>query len=400
MQRCQFCGFEFPENARFCGNCGRAPVLNAPFSDAPSPANFAPQAFMPPPVGNQPDAEDEEEWRDGAILPIPVPPLPGASFAGGQVPQVAGAPSFSGVPGVAGTPSSMAGPFSPPSTPFPAGFASPPPPPSTAYQAGSAPSPFAPPNVSPVGQPGVFEQPMPPWNNAPVAHQAGTAGPQYPWLPPDQNAPGKGPHRHHQHHERHGRRAASKLLAGGSTKLILIAIIALLIVAGGVLAFTLRTQSPSPAGATPVTTSKGTPSSSHTASASASPTAATGHAAGTFNFAGAIPGLMVITSLPQCGVRGGNYGMKVIGTVGGTQYNFLIGILSYHGPGTYTSNLTVNLIKVGTFVSLNNDGRLPVTITVTNNGKAGTVSSDLVGIVNPTSPQPATGHVSGSWTCA
>ncbi len=91
--------------------------------------------------------------------------------------------------------------------------------------------------------------------------------------------------------------------------------------------------------------------------------------------------------------------MQVKGTVGGTPFTFLIGLISYHGPGTYTSNLTVNLIKVGTVVSLDNDGRLPVTITVTNNGKAGTVSSDLVGIVNPTSPQPATGHVSGSWTC-
>ena len=356
MQRCQYCGAEFPENSRFCANCGQSP--------------------------------------------IPLPPLPGGSFAGGQVPQVAGAPSFSSLPSIQGAPSSMAGPFSPPSTPSLAGSVASPPP-SPAYQAGSAPSPYAPPGASPAGQPGMFEQHIPVSGNAPVVQHTGISGPQY-QRPPDQDWPGR-EHRHHHKHQ--GRRPASKLLAAGSTKLILIAIIALLIVAGGALAFALRSQSPGTAGAPQVTTSKGTPTSSRTASTTrtgtvtASPTAASSQSDGTFNFTGAIPGPMVITSLPQCGVQGGNYFMQVKGTIGGAPFTFLIGIVSYHGPSTYTSHLTVNLIKVGTFVSLNNDGRLPVTITVTNNGKAGMVSSDLVGVVNPTSPQPATGHVSGSWTC-
>jgi hypothetical protein len=98
-------------------------------------------------------------------------------------------------------------------------------------------------------------------------------------------------------------------------------------------------------------------------------------------------------------VRSGSYFMQVKGTVGGSQYTFLIGLVSYHGPGTYTSNLTVNLIKVGTFVSMGNDSRLPVTITITNNGKAGTVTSDLIGLVSATQTQLSTGHVSGNWTC-
>jgi len=94
--------------------------------------------------------------------------------------------------------------------------------------------------------------------------------------------------------------------------------------------------------------------------------------------------------------------MQVIGTVGGTQCKFLIGVLSYSGPGTYTSHVTVDLIS-GTGAStkaLANDGRLPVSITITNGGKAGTVSTDLEGILSVTQTQLSTGHASGSWTCA
>lgn len=255
-------------------------------------------------------------------------------------------------------------------------------------------------------------QQMPVSSNAPLAQQAGVTGPQF-QPPPDRDSQGK-EHRHH--HERHGRRAASQLLAGGSTKLILLAIIALLVVAGGAFAFALRSRSPGTTATTPVTTSKGTPATNRNASATscaqssghcsgtgtvtASPTVASGQATGTFNFAGAIPGPMVITSLPQCGVRNGNYFMQVKGTVGGAPFTFLIGLVAYHGPGTYTSNLTVNLIKVGTIVSMNNNGSLPVTITVTSSGKAGMVSSDLEGIASATQPQISRGHVSGSWTCA
>ncbi len=109
---------------------------------------------------------------------------------------------------------------------------------------------------------------------------------------------------------------------------------------------------------------------------------------------------MVITSFPACGVTQGNtYVMQVVGTVGGTQYKLLIGILSYKGPGTYTSQLTVDLIR-GTGAStsaLGNDGRLPVSITIINGGKAGTVSSDLEGILSGF--QLSKRHVSANWTC-
>ncbi len=110
---------------------------------------------------------------------------------------------------------------------------------------------------------------------------------------------------------------------------------------------------------------------------------------------------MVITSFPVCAVLQGNtYSLQVVGTVGGTQYKFLIGILSYKGPGTYTSQLTVDLIRGGSNLALGigNDGRLPVSISIINGGKAGTVSSDLEGTLSGF--QLSKGHVSANWKCA
>ena len=111
---------------------------------------------------------------------------------------------------------------------------------------------------------------------------------------------------------------------------------------------------------------------------------------------------MVITSFPVCAVLQGNtYSLQVFGTIGGTQYKFIIGILSYKGPGTYTSQLTVNLIRgSGTNTGvLGNDSRLPVSISITKSGKAGTVNSDLEGIMSLGDTQLAKGHISASWTC-
>ena len=93
--------------------------------------------------------------------------------------------------------------------------------------------------------------------------------------------------------------------------------------------------------------------------------------------------------------------IQVIGTIGGTQYKFIIGILAYKGPGTYTSQLTVNLIRgSGANVGeLSNDGRLPVSISITNGGKSGTENSDLEGILKLTDIQLSKGHVSANWKC-
>ena len=129
---------------------------------------------------------------------------------------------------------------------------------------------------------------------------------------------------------------------------------------------------------------------------------ASGNSTGAFNFSGAVSGVMVITSFPVCAfLQGNTYSLQVIGTIGGTQYKFIIGLLSYKGPGTYTSQLTVNLIRSsGANVGvLGNDGRLPVSISITNGGKAGTVNSDLEGILKLGEVQLSKGHISASWTC-
>jgi hypothetical protein len=68
---------------------------------------------------------------------------------------------------------------------------------------------------------------------------------------------------------------------------------------------------------------------------------------------------------------------------------------------SHKSQLTVNLIRgSGAFVGeLGNDGRFPVIITITNGGKAGTVSSDLEGTLSLSDVQLSKGHVSANWTC-
>ena len=183
MQRCHFCGFEFPDNARFCGNCGQAPISNTAFNTAsssfasPTEANTNIIANTPLPQRN---LQDEEERRRGAILPVPLPFGTDGSPSGGQVPMVHGAPSFSGVPYVQGTTPGMAG--SMPSTNF----------------AGSPP--LATSNAPSAAQPVSFENQPYSWTNQP-AHRNSIQCHQ----PPNQEHPGKHHHHreHHQHHVHH-----------------------------------------------------------------------------------------------------------------------------------------------------------------------------------------------------
>jgi hypothetical protein len=387
MQRCRFCGFEFPDNARFCANCGQAPTSNTAFNTASSSfaspteanTNTVPNTSLP--QRNQPD---EEERRRGAILPVPLPFGTYGSPSGGQVPMVHGAPSYSGVPYVQGTTPGMAG--SVPSSNF----------------AGSPP--LAPSNAPSAARPVSFENQSYSW----TSHQ-----------PLEQEHPGKHHHhrehhQHHVHHNAHTTGAVSKSTTGGITKVILICTIGVIVIVVGASAFVfaMRSHLPGLAGIIPFTSSNtSTISSNHNVNATAcaispgipcasttSPSSpeASGQSTGTFSFSGTVSGVMVITSFPACAVLQGNtYSLQVIGIIGGTQYRFVIGILSYKGPGTYTSQLTVDLIR-GTG-ALANDGRLPVSIKITNGGKAGTVNSDLDGILNGV--QLSKGHVSASWTC-
>jgi hypothetical protein len=404
MQHCQFCGSAFPDHARFCGNCGREATSNKVLDSPPPPYASDPEATMrilaitPLPLGNRPAGEDEEEERRrSAPLPRPIPPWAAGSLAGWQVPLVQGTPSLNGVPSVQGTAPEIAG-----SVPL-------------SHIAGSAAGNGA--GGVEAEEPVALEQHVYARTDPQVAHHDGSTGLQSHELP-EQEHQGKQLH-HHEIQAPHGRYAvgaASKAAISGTTKWILLTIIGLLVVAGSAsaLVFVSRSHSSGPGNTTPASSSKSTPiSSNQNASATAcasspgvpcsgtvSPASpvASGQPTGTFTFAGADSGPMTITSFLVCGLLGNSYGMHVIGTVGGTQYDFIIGILSYSGPGTYASHLIVELlVHTGVNASaLTNDGSLPVSITITNGGKAGTVSSDLEGIVNGS--QFSTGHVSGSWT--
>ncbi len=404
MQRCHFCGSEFPDNARFCGTCGRAPTSSTALNTAvPSfasstEANMNTIANTLFPQSNQPD---EEERRRGAIPLVPLPFGTEIFPAGGQVPMVHGAPSFSGVPYVQGSTPSMTG--SVPSSNF----------------AGTPP--LAPSNAPSAAQPVSFENQSYSWTNQPAPRSAQPTGTQS-HLPREQEYPGKQHHhrehhQHHVHHKTHTTGAVSKSTTGGITKVILICTIGVIVVVVGTstLVFAMRSHLPDLAGIIPFTSSNsntiGSTHNANTTACSISPGIpcvgttfpASGQSTGNFNFSGAVSGTMVISSFPACGVIQGNtYVIQVVGTVGGTQYRFLIGILSYKGPGTYTSQLTVNLIRgSGANVGeLSNGGKLPVSISITNGGKAGKVNSDLEGILKLTVVQLSMGHVSANWACA
>ena len=69
MQRCRFCGFEFPDNARFCGNCGQVPTSNIALNTTSSSFASSTEANMNTidnmsfPQSNQPD-EEERRLKD------------------------------------------------------------------------------------------------------------------------------------------------------------------------------------------------------------------------------------------------------------------------------------------------------------------------------------------------
>ena len=403
MQRCHFCGYEFPENTRFCGNCGGVPTPGTALgtatpSFASSPDEFASTiATSPLQQGNQTVWEDEEEKRRrGAIFPMPIPFGAEGSFAGGQAPMVQGTPSFNSVPTIQGTPTGMAGSAPPytvagptPSSPYVA--------PSPGQQANFGPQPSS-------------------WTNQPMPYYAQPTGIQS-HESPEREHPEKQHHLHHEHHQHHVHSNTyqigytAKSATGGVTKTIIIITVGVVIVAVGASAFAFRSHIPGLTAIFPATFntrsnhsanttgcggSTGTPCQVTTSQSSPQ---ANGQSTGNFSFTGDVSGTMTNTTFLACGVTQGNtYVMQVDGTLGGTEYKFLIGIVSYKGPGTYTSHLTVDLIRSTNNLALGNDGRLPVSISITNGGKAGTVSSDLVGILS--SFQPSKGHVSANWTCA
>lgn len=178
-----------------------------------------------------------------------------------------------------------------------------------------------------------------------------------------------------------GNRSLPAQIVGIPTAWILSAIMLLLLVVIFVasLSLTLRgSVSPTGTNATPVP---------------ATPT-------GSFTFSGSLTGPMTITSFPTCGsVKNGSYVLTVNGKIKGTSYQLSITIKPYNGARTYTSHASISLThNAGTKSSvLANDGHLSEKISITQNGKVGTITTDLVGV---NQQGPGRVHVTGNWTCA
>src|SRR5579884_2434019 len=128
--------------------------------------------------------------------------------------------------------------------------------------------------------------------------------------------------------------------------------------------------------------------------ASSSPFTITGQMAGTFT----------PQFYEQCNqVSQGNNGKVMITTIDGILNggSYRLGfIIPYTGPGVYhqSGNNTTEVFLVARQGSggLINQGKLPMTITITNNGKAGSIDADLGSL---SSGQPAVGHVTGKYSC-
>ena len=226
MQTCTACGAQLPPDARFCGNCGHVQEATS-YTDAetrrsetPPPSSWSyydstipATSGTPPPPGR----DEREERKD-------IPPwLPlygaGAGLEGGQAfppsaPSVAGTPQISGVPSVGGTPSI------------------PPAPPAGSYQAGQA---FAQGGAPPApSQAPYYPGVQGGHTSYPAANQAPAH--MYPQQPTQWGTQEPHPLHGHEHHIQHAAPAhavATKAAGGIALKSILIAVAAVVVIAGG-----------------------------------------------------------------------------------------------------------------------------------------------------------------------
>jgi hypothetical protein len=123
-----------------------------------------------------------------------------------------------------------------------------------------------------------------------------------------------------------------------------------------------------------------------------------------FTITGQMAGSFTPQFYEQCNqVSQGNNGKVMITTMDGILNggSYRLGfIIPYTGPGVYhqSGNNTTEVFLVARQGSggLINQGRLPMTISITNSGKAGSIDADLGSL---SSGQPAVGHVTGKYSC-
>ena len=388
MHTCASCGSALPENAQFCGRCGRfigSAMDGATTSRAAQHLDSLPPgaSTIPGGVSNLHLKRDEEEQQRGNVLadlPPPVFPVGSGQPLFGQVPMVQGTPALSQVPGVPGNPSVLGGASGVSNVTQGAASGNTP--------AGAAPS------LSPPAQ-GASSMPLP---------QTGMTVAR-----PAEPQPGK--------KSRPQGAARSSLLGVPTWLLIVLACLITLTGSAAALAGMFHVHVPGTGtggthtGGTSQTqgpTPHATSCSGSNCTATTPTSTASHHTSLTVTFSGAVTGPLVPTSFGPCGSmkdgQGPYYAFSVEGTIQGKFYIFDIYMRPYHGPGTYTHVTTGGLTDETSIPSGSNGlwGVSNGTVTVASDEQSGTLNEPLQGVPDPngilSTPGPA--HVSGSWTCA
>ena len=377
MERCSNCGAVLEHSAGFCPNC-RKIITALPSASSPREAASLPPDTSAPFNGQPPQ-------RRPQFVNIPkrnsnLPPIPNPASGAGMMRTVP-----------------------------PANF---------------QPPPFAPPQSWQSGPPStnrIAPQQGTPWQPVMPANQPSQTSWDAPSFP-QQPLPGIGqpaPERFIQ------QKTKAKWRFGLTT--LLLAIVCLVILAGaaGALVLTLHSH-PSGAGNTASTsspqsgttvTSGTTATTVATRTTSSTPPKCTSSTPGCtsspivsqassipFTITGQMAGSFTPQFYEQCNqVSQGNNGKVMITTMDGILNggSYRLGfIIPYTGPGVYhqSGNNTTEVFLVARQGSggLINQGRLPMTISITNSGKAGSIDADLGSL---SSGQPAVGHVTGKYSC-
>src|SRR5712692_1469705 len=363
MQRCANCGAALPDDARFCGTCGTVPP--------PPQANPWPQ--QPQQTGGWPQQQ---------------PPMPQAS--GWPQPTPAQQPSQAGgwsQPAPVQQPLSQNGSWQQP----PAQAGGWPQPPSEQFYAQQA-APSA--------------QPMPPMSPVPQMPPGGSWQQQPPFMPP----PGGGGA------GTQGRRSAFP-------RWIFIALIAVLVIGGGVTAFALLNHHPNQPGSGPGANTVATSGATKTAVVNSTPVLGGGSPlptatvipncqggisrTGSFSFSGTVSGRMTVAQFVACGpITVSENGLQVkeyvgmaLGTIGAATYKFIFGAFPYNNPGTFQSVEVVGRLTDtgGNRVWQDILAAAPGTITINADGKSGSLSITMPEST-PTIDPNNTVKVTGTWS--
>lgn len=212
------------------------------------------------------------------------------------------------------------------------------------------------------------------------------------------------------------------------SRLLVIAIAAIVIIGGGIGAFALTHRPGSPTANTTGTTTPGpknTPTLSATTiattgntpitnnspialgSGTAIPACANGLShTGNFSFTGAVSGAMVVALFFACDTTNSSgkrqYVADATGTIGSKEYTLIFGINSYTGPGTYnssTANEVAELAVSGSQDAWVCGNGIPCTSTMTvhSDGLSGTMQATMI-LAVPTPNPSSFVTVSGTWS--